>query len=71
MSTAPLFRYAGPPELAAAVLPGARGRAIRTPADLDATGPAPGEPGEPHTYVVDATGTLRPYLGKLLEAAGP
>ncbi|MFZ3500464.1 hypothetical protein ACODT5_45850 [Streptomyces sp. 5.8] len=29
MSTPPLFRYAGPPELAEAVRPGARGRRPR------------------------------------------
>ncbi|MCJ0871613.1 hypothetical protein [Streptomyces sp. AP-93] len=53
MSTSPLFRYTGPPELAEAVRPEARGRAVRTAADLE------GDPGEPHTYVVDASGVLR------------
>ncbi|MFF3211694.1 hypothetical protein ACFYYB_13670 [Streptomyces sp. NPDC002886] len=53
MFTPPLFHYVGPPELAEALRPGARGRPVRTAADLE------GDPGEPHTYVVDTSGALR------------
>ncbi|MFF1414941.1 hypothetical protein ACFVX6_35120 [Streptomyces sp. NPDC058289] len=66
MSTPPLFRYAGPPEPAATVRPEARGRAVLAAAHLEGEG----DPGEPHTYVVDTSGVLRIARGAMAGRGG-
>ncbi|MEU9918636.1 hypothetical protein [Streptomyces sp. NPDC051001] len=54
-------RYVGPAEIRALVRPGAKGRAIESPADLAAwvAERAEAEAREPYTFVVDLDGRLR------------
>ncbi|MEU4085255.1 hypothetical protein [Streptomyces aureus] len=55
------YRYVGPAELKAAVLPGGGGCRIRSAADFDGwiAGRSAAELAEPFTFVVDADGVLR------------
>ena len=55
------YRYVGPADVLATVLPGGEGRPITSPADLAAwlADRGPAELAEPFTFVVDLGGTLR------------